>query len=120
MNQTSSEDSFRSIDQKAEFVQVGEYVRISYIEDSGASVVLDINGGEVSMKRLGSGRTQAIFNVDGPSSLSVHNEHGVLKFEVNVLDLKFDEKALYINYQLLHMNQVVDKHVFELSWKLEE
>ena len=101
-------------------MQVGDYTRISYTEDNGARVVLDINGGEVSMKRHSEGLTHATFSMEGASSLNVHSEHGVLEFGVITVALDFNVDTLYINYQLLHGDETIDTHVFELSWKLEE
>lgn len=119
MSQTSREDKFTSTDFKAEMLQLDGYHRISYSEQNGAQVVLDINGSDVSMKRHDSGLTHGLFSLDHKSSLSVHSDHGVLVFDVKTLELKYDGNTLYINYQLLHNGEVIDVHVFELSWKLE-
>lgn len=107
-------------DSAADLLQLGDYHRFSYSELGGAQVVLDINGSDVSLKRHDSGLTHGLFSLEGESSLYVHSEHGVLVFGVNTLALSFDGSTLYINYQLLHNGEVIDVHVFELSWKLEE
>lgn len=101
-------------------MRVGDYSRISYTEQGGARVVLDINGHDVSMKRHDSGLTHGLFSMENESKLQVHSEHGVLEFGVNTLALNYDGDTLYINYQLLHNGDVIDVHIFELSWKLEE
>ena len=108
------------MDRNADLMQMGDYTRISYSEDNGARVVLDINGGDVSMKRHSEGLTHATFSMEGTSSLSVHSEHGILEFGVITVASDFNGDTLYINYQLLQGGETIDTHVFELSWKLEE
>lgn len=119
---TQRSEDFQSevTDRNADKLVMGDYVRYTYMEESGAHVNLDINGDQISLRRRDAGLTQAVFHKTSTTTMSVHNEHGVLNFSLVVDFMEYSEEDLRIEYRLIHQEEVVGNHVFELSWKQEE
>ena len=119
MNQTSEDVKVEVLDKQAEKVILGDFVRFSYMEKSGAHVILDISGNEVSMRRRDAGLTQAIFDLSRETEMNVHSEHGVINFRLKVDTLRFSDEELLIEYRLFHKDEEVGHHVFKLNWEPE-
>lgn len=118
MTQKSQDGIINTVDQHGERLDIGLNQRYSYMESSGAHVLLDITEHEVSLRRRDTGLTQALFSLEEGSHLSVHSEHGVVKFDIKVHHLNINNESVSIHYDLLHLGDVVGQHEFKLDWKV--
>ena len=117
VTQKSQDGVIVTTDKHGERLEMGDSIRFSYMEESGAHVLIDIVDQEVSLRRRDVGLTQALFHPEKKSEMHVHNEHGVLTFNLDIKLLNIDKDSVSIHYDLLHDNQVVGQHEFQLDWK---
>ncbi|WP_240920511.1 DUF1934 family protein [Erysipelothrix sp. HDW6A] len=121
ITQKNSDDTTTLTDSHGSILNVDpSYLRILYTEPEGASVVLDVYEDEVSMKRHDTWLTQSVFHKSERTELIVSNEHGIVKFDVDVVSMRREENLLYIKYHLSQNNQHVDELEFECIWEPEE
>lgn len=116
--QKSQDGTTKTVDQHAERLAMGATYRYSYMEKSGAHVLLDITGNQVALRRRDQGLTQAVFDLDNTTEMSVHSEHGIVKFDIEVLRLDIEETSLSIEYNMLHQGEILGQHKFNMNWKV--
>ncbi len=118
VTQKSQDGSIKTVDKHGERLEMGNALRYSYMEESGAHVLLDISDSVVSLRRRDQGLTLAVFDKNNTTEMSVHSEHGVVKFNIKVLRLDMSDHQVLIQYDLYHLNEVVGQHVFNMDWKV--
>lgn len=105
-------------DDDAELIQHAGYKRLVYSE-TDAHVILDMYSDCVQMKRHGLWLTQALFDKHNPTELLVSNEHGLLKFDIEVAEWIQEDDSLYLRYHLKHGDDKIDTLSFECRWEPE-
>lgn len=118
VTQKSHDDLITTQDQHGERLQMGNAVRYSYMESSGAHVLLDISDSVVSLRRRDTGLTQAVFDMNENTEMSVHSEHGIIIFDIRVHHMNIEEESVSIQYDLMHLDEMVGQHEFKLDWKV--
>lgn len=118
MAQKSQDELINTQDQHGERLQMGEALRYSYMEHSGAHVLLDISDSVVSLRRRDTGLTQAVFDLKKQTEMIVHSEHGAIHFNIQLHDLQIEEHTVSIKYDLVHLDEIVGQHEYHLDWKV--
>lgn len=117
VTQKSQDGTIVTVDKHAERLLMGDAYRYSYMEKSGAHILLDISGNQVSLRRRDQGLTQALFDKDESTLMQVHTEDGMIEFTVKVLHLDIQEENMSLHYDILHQDEVVGHHEFNMDWK---
>ena len=118
VTQKSQDGSIKTVDKHGERLEMGNALRYSYMEESGAHVLLDISDSVVSLRRRDQGLTLAVFDKNNTTEMSVHSEHGIVKFDIEVLRLDIEETSVSIEYNMLHQGEILGQHKFNMNWKV--
>ncbi len=116
---TSKDEVIRHVDKQATFIDLGGIYRITYKEESGALMVLDISDSWVQFKREDTWTTHAIFHQHEPSKLYIVSEEGELRFDIEVSSIQRSTQGVVVDYVLLQAD-VEDRHRYECEWIKEE
>jgi hypothetical protein len=116
---TSKDEVIRHVDKQATFIDLGGIYRITYKEESGALMVLDISDSWVQFKREDTWTTHAIFHKHEPSKLYIVSEEGELRFDIEVSSIQRSTQGVVVDYVLLQAD-VEDRHRYECEWIKEE
>ncbi|WP_240915966.1 DUF1934 domain-containing protein [Erysipelothrix sp. HDW6C] len=119
ITQNSRDNRSKVVDNAATMDDYGSYRRMTYAEENGAIVVIDILSDEISLKRQDTWLTQGLFHRFDKTEMLVSNEHGTVIFDVNVEEMQIEENLLYIRYHLSQGNERIDTLEFECRWEPE-
>lgn len=72
------------------------------------------------MNRVHEWLTQAHFQRDGKSTAKIVTQEGEIQFGVNVLEMVIETFKIYIKYELMMDDDLIDTHHFTCVWSKEE
>lgn len=119
-HQNSKDASVKTVDKAAQVLDFEQTVRIFYQDDAGGINTLDVGTNYIHMQRDHEWITQMIFTKGKGSSAKVISQEGELRFNINVVKLEIDSQRLYVKYQLLQDNALIDTHTYFVEWRKEE
>lgn len=119
-SQKSETVDIKDTDGHAEFLDFGDVKRLVYQEGCGGVNTLDIGEDFIHMNRRHEWLTQIHFSQDENASARMVTEEGEIRFGINVLELEIESNRLYVLYELLDGESLIDVHTFKLNWSKEE
>lgn len=118
--QKSETVNIKDTDGHAEYLDFGDTKRLVYQEGCGGINTLDIGEDYIHMNRKHEWITQIHFSQDENARARMVTEEGEINFEIKVLELEIEEDRLYVLYELLDGENLIDVHTFKLVWSKEE
>lgn len=117
--QKSETVDIQDVDGRAQIIDLGDTRRIVYQEGCGGVNTLDVGENYIHMNRVHEWLTQIHFSQDDKAFARMVTEEGEIRFNVRVLELEILEDKLFVKYELLQGNELIDVHTFDLTWSKE-
>lgn len=118
--QKSETVDIKDVDGHAQIMDFGDTRRIVYQEGCGGINTLDIGTNYIHMNREHEWLTQIYFSQDEKAMARMVTEEGEIRFGINVTKMDIMDDRLYVMYELLDGEALIDTHEFTLVWSKEE